>query len=394
MARSHLAAHRRPMRISRVGRTAVLAALALSLAGNTASALLTPSQAFAAGLPAHAADGSGQSSRVTFGVAPVTAPGTSGRSSFSYGVSPGGSLTDKVAVLNYSRQPLTLQVYPADATPTQDGTFAVKLRQQRATDAGSWIRLGSPAPTVRVPARGASGPGAVLVPMQVTVPLNASPGDHVAGIVASLQSEGTNGSTKVKLDQRVGTRVYIRVAGDLAPALTLSNVSASYHGTLNPVGRGSVDVTYTISNTGNVNLGAVPSVKAAGFIGGAVSTGSLQAIPLLIPGASTTLTTRLSGVAPLGPVHVSVAVKPVGLAGDSDPALPVVTATTSVWAISWTLVALVVLIVGLVIYTVLRRRNRPAKRGGSRARRTGGKGTRRAKDARRAGQNAPEEVGV
>ena len=58
------------------------------------------------------------------------------------------------------------------------------------------------------------------------------------------------------------------------------------------------------------------------------------------------------------------------------------------------LVALVVLIVGLVIYTVLRRRNRPAKRGGSRARRTGGKGTRRAKDARRAGQNAPEEVGV
>ena len=94
---------------------------------------------------------------------------------------------------------------------------------------------------MQVPAQTPTGPGEVIEPIAVHVPLKAPPGDHVGGIVASLQTVGTNRSgQRVVLDQRVGTRVFVRVSGARWHRSSPSpDLHASYDGTLDPVGKGS-----------------------------------------------------------------------------------------------------------------------------------------------------------
>src|ERR1700728_1890010 len=64
-------------------------------------------------LPATAA--SAKPSRIAFGVGPASASGPDGRSSFDYSATPGATLFDHVAVINYSTRPATLQLYATDA---------------------------------------------------------------------------------------------------------------------------------------------------------------------------------------------------------------------------------------------------------------------------------------
>ena len=83
---------------------------------------------------------------------------------------------------------------------------------------GAWTSVGGrPAGlpvTVRVPARRSTGPGSVILPVLMRVPAGANPGDHVGGVVAVLSTIGTNKQgAKVRLDQRVATRLFVRVSG-------------------------------------------------------------------------------------------------------------------------------------------------------------------------------------
>ena len=92
------------------------------------------------------------------------------------------------------------------------------------TGVDSWVSLPPGLLTVRVSAKTADGPGQVIVPLTVRIPDNAAPGDHVGGIVVSLRSVGTNSTGQdVVLLQRVGTRVFIRVAGKLVPRASIED---------------------------------------------------------------------------------------------------------------------------------------------------------------------------
>lgn len=70
--------------------------------------------------------------------------------------------------------------------------------------------------------------------------------------MASLRTLGKNPQENIYLDQRIGARVHIRLAGDVRPELTVTQVAADYAGSLNPFSRGTAVVTYRVTNTGNV----------------------------------------------------------------------------------------------------------------------------------------------
>ena len=296
-------------------------------------------------------------SRVTFGVQPATSHALDQRSYFSYGTTPGATVTDHAAIVNYSTRPLRLTVYATDAITTDGGGFGLLPARQKATDAGSWITLGSPAPRVTVPARSATGPGSVILPVSVTVPLGATPGDHVAGIIASLSTVSSSpGQANVKLQQRVASRVYIRVAGTLDPQLTVSDVHASYRGGLLPIGTATT-VDYTVTNTGNVKLGGVPAVTVSSLFGPSVRAKDGVSIPLLLPGGAIRLRAVVSGVLPLGLMTAHVVVSPVSVTGDADPAVPVANGSVRFWAIPWLLVLVVVVAIAGGIWQYRRRRS-------------------------------------
>ncbi len=317
---------------------------ALLYAASIAGVLALMSPAAAAGHPAshHRATAPG----VTFGIGPASANGIDGRPLLNYTASPGAALTDHVAVVNLSTKPIHLRVYPVDAIPGANGATGYESAATQPTGAGSWITVDTPRSGGVIFLRGRA---TRVVPISVAIPSNASPGDHVAGIIASLTSRITsNSGERVKFEQRVALRTDFRVSGPLRPALSIENLTAQYHGTLNPFGSGWASVSYTVRNTGNITLGATQAVTISGLFGSTGRAVSVAHVPLLQPGAAVPVKVRIDGVWPELVMHASVSVKPVGAAGAANPLLPVNTARTSLWAVPWTLLTLVLVVLALI----------------------------------------------
>jgi hypothetical protein len=301
-----------------------------------------------------------QPARVSFGIGPASATGPDHRSVYEYTVTPGVDALDHVAVANYSPIPLKLQLYATDAAETQSGNFGLLPAGDRPTQVGAWISLPAGVSTITVPAESRSRPGILVIPFSIRIPANASPGDHAGGIVVSLQTVGRNATGQdITLDQRVGARVYVDVAGPVRPALAIEGLHAGYEGRFDPIGSGRVRVTYRIANTGNVVLGVSQSVNVAGWLGSSASVRP-PAITLLLPGASIPEAVVVKGVEPEVHETAKVDAQSLPVAGLASGSGERTSASTGFWAIPWTLIVCVLLVLALVLVWFRRRRRRKA----------------------------------
>lgn len=282
---------------------------------------------------------------VTWGVTPSTAKGPDGRASFDYESDAGKTVKDYVAVTNDSGAPATFKVYASDAINTPTGGFDLLAGDDKPTDAGAWVRLAKQSITIPAHAR-------ANIPFTLSIPANATPGDHVGGIVAVLQ-ETTKAA--IRVDHRVGARIYLRVKGNLVPALAVSELKVRYHGTVNPFGAGDVTAEYDVHNTGNVRLAATQQVTVHGF-GARLGQAAPAALPEVLPGQSVHVSVRLSGVAPLGPLEAEVQLTPASKLGN----LTLGTAHKSlvIWAFPGPQIVLVLLLAafGWLVYRFQRGR--------------------------------------
>jgi WxL interacting protein linking bacterial and host surfaces len=276
---------------------------------------------------------------ITWGVVPATADGPDGRAVFDYKLDPGAELVDHVAVSNHSTEQITVAVYASDAFTTADGGFDLLPAAEPPTDVGSWIALDSGSLTV--PAR-----SRVHVPFRLSVPANATPGDHAGGLVASLTGVGTDPAGQVQVEHRVGARIYLRVTGELRPQLTVERIDAEYDGTWNPFGGGTLTATYTLRNTGNVRLTGAPGVEVAGPFGLGRRDAGGDPLPEMLPGDAFTATVRATGVLPLIRLTTTVAIQPSATDGEQlEPAPSLAEARADVWAPPWSQ-GLLLLLVG------------------------------------------------
>jgi len=336
--------------------TTRFAVRALALASTCALLITVGFQPTSAGAatpsPTPSSTGSGGSSSgskpptVTFGIGPSNGKQLDGRPYFSYAASPGQVINDHFALVNISNQTLDLLVYGAAALTNADGSLGYQPDAAKRTGAGAWLRT----PLINgQPVFAIKGRATVILPFQLTVPANASPGDHTAGIAVGLIANVVGGSTKnLHFEQRVVAKVYVRVSGTAVPKLEVSNVHASYNGTLNPFGSGDATVTYTVRNTGNVDLGAKQKVSISGLFG---DTGAPNAdVPQLgdlIPGSSTKLTVKFHDVLPEVLLSADVHLTPIALPGSVDGTLHGVSGSTHFWAIPWGLLILILLLVAI-----------------------------------------------
>jgi hypothetical protein len=344
---------RRPLRLALRPATVALLGLLLTLLATGGSAgAATPK-------PQSTATGESQGNRVTFGIEPASALGGDGRPFISYGATPGATLGDYVAAVNYSASSLTLQVYATDAVETTAGGYGLLPPNAKPTGVGSWISIPPNDATVTVPPRNPSGPGQFVIPIELHVPRNAEPGDHSGAVVVSLGTLGVNRrGENIQLEQRVGTRLFVKVAGPVHPQLAVTVTHSAYSGVLNPLGKGRVTVAYTVRNTGNENLGFDQSVSVSPLIGSDRSV-HLAKVALLLPGAQVSEAVAVPGVYPEVLDSRSVTVKPFLPAGSDGTAAPAITSTATVWAIPWPLILLVLLVAAaVVLYRRLRRRRR------------------------------------
>lgn len=319
-----------------------------TLAGMALVALLAGVGLVAAGAaPASAADGD-----VSWAVRTAANNFGSERQNYSYALDPGGSLQDALVVVNHGSAPIDLAVYAADGFTSAAGQLDLAAGDAQPAAIGSWVHAS--ASTVRVP------PGeSVDVPFTLALPDNAPPGDYLGGIVTSLTS--LDATAGFNVDRRLAVRIRLRVGGDLAPGLSVENLTVQYGGTANPLAKGEANVSYTIRNTGNVILSARQDVAISGPFGRLRVQGDAPAdSPVLLPGDTWAVSVPIDGVAPALRLSAAVTLTPLLTdAVGTTTALSAVKASAGAWAIPWTLLLLVITLgAGAAAGLVLARRRR------------------------------------
>lgn len=316
-------------------------AMAIVFGGATTGALAAPESSLAAATPRPSASAA---PALTWAVRPADGAGPDGRRWVDASVEPGTSHADRLAVSNFSREAVVFTLAAADGYFTKAGSFTLKRPDEENTGAGTWIAFDQP--TVRVEA-GAT----VVVPFTVTVPANATPGDHAAGVAAGMVIAGTDVSgSAVGVNSRVGFRVMLHVAGEARADVAARDVEASYDLSWNPFRAGTVRVTGVAENAGNTLVHLSGSVETAGH---STQTGNRD----LLPGERASLASTVGGVWPLGPVEVVVTVH--GTPADDGIAAVVHRETVTVWAVPLPQLIVLSALVGIVLGALaLRRRNR------------------------------------
>lgn len=326
-----------------------LPALGVALLALAATLALLPPTA-----PARADDGDAAATPATVGVAtrPAGEDGRpDGRSRFTYTADPGQTVTDRVLVGNTGSARQDFTVYATDAFNGGDGAFSLLATADTPTSVGAWLRFDDGSDRVKFSLE----PNEVrLLSFTVAFPADATPGDHVGGLVASVVEEGQ----QVSVDRRVATSIFARVSGELQPALSITSYDASYEGDWwNPFS-GSVKLHYTVSNPGNVALAANLTSGVATWFG--IPATGLQggSIPMLLPGNTATYEFTVGGVGQWLYLNPSTVLNPFVDSPDNSQQLTVspITRDTVTFGVPWML--LILLALAAAIFLLLRWRRR------------------------------------
>lgn len=319
------------------GRLAALA-IVLSVLATLSSLAMSPA--------AHAEETIGISAR------PSDASGNPDtRTSFRYEADPGQRVDDFFQVANTGTADQAFTVVATDAFNDDEGEYALLATAEAPTAIGTWVTFENGANRIEF----TLSPGqSRTLAFTLQVPADATPGDHVGGLVASVVTPGE----EVNLDRRVASRVYARVSGDLQPRLAISGIDASYGGDWWNLLTGAVTVHYTVSNPGNIALSGNATGEVRTWFGIPVATASGGSIKELLPGNSATYEVTVNGVAQLGYVNAEVVLHPFVDTPISDAKLAVspVNRDTVAIAMPWIVLIALLLVVGFFIFRWWRRK--------------------------------------
>ena len=327
---------------------ALAAALAIGLA-------LAPIAAAVAAESSNAAD----APAIAWSVQPGTQSGRDGRLAFAYGVNPGTQIDDFVVISNVGSQAQTFNVYGTDAvTQTDTGAFGLLPANTKPKDIGSWITTKTNKVTV------AAGQIAV-VPFEILVPSDATPGDHTAGVIASVSTAAPGKKNGIGIDQRVAARVYLRVAGQPISKVSATGAVVGFGPSWNPFGGGNATIDYDVRNGGNVREDVAQTVTLTAPFGIQLAKIRTKPVANLLPGDATHVHAAVSGIPPLFLLFADIKLTPsaptdlvdqwqlrdqngVPLPKLEEPKFSPVSSNALTLAVSWTLLAIVIVLVALI----------------------------------------------
>jgi len=269
------------------------------------------------------------------------------RSMFDLDVRPGETVHDAVDVTNTTDRYIRFSLFAADAYNTPNsGAFALRTIDAPGSDLAPWVRL-------PVSAFLAAPHSRTTIPFTVVVPGDASPGDHVGGIVALNQTPSTvnSGAVQLQVKEAVGVRMYVRVAGPRNPALVIHVLSGSAGvPLLDPVaGGGHATIAYEIDNAGNVAVPFTARLRITGLFGTTIVSVKPLVSDGLLPRQHLTVRQRVG--LPLDALRVRVHLDVVGQGSSTS-------SSGSFFALPWLLPLMVVVLVVAFIWYRRRRRKR------------------------------------
>jgi hypothetical protein len=223
------------------------------------------------------------------------------------------------------------------------------------TGVGTWIdtHLGSAV-------YGLDGSTKVTLNFSVTVPQNATPGDHAGGIEAlnvTPVAQPTNGPAHFIIHRGIGVAVFIRVAGPVSATAAVNDIAVKSSVPALGFGRRTANVSFQLENTGNTILTGQATATVTDLFGRTVKTFRPVGVQPFVPGDRFTIQEPTWNNLPfIGPetVHVTF----------TSPGMREATGDSTFWIFPWLLVLLILLILGLVIWRIIAwRRKRAGKAG-------------------------------
>lgn len=212
----------------------------------------------------------------TLGISPVGEA-----DNFHLELMPGEGTQRRAVVTNRTDQAHHVLVYPVDATVTAQGGFALGERADRPEGVGAWVRLG--VAELTLPANSSTP-----LPFDLAVPADTASGDYAGGIVIQTdpkgqpQDLGDGYAFQLDLVERIGVRIYLRVAGEAAPGVEVGDL------TWKRTDEG-IRFEVAVTNTGNVRVDPRGELTFRGFRLPS-DTLAISRVETLLPNATVTLT--------------------------------------------------------------------------------------------------------
>lgn len=216
---------------------------------------------------------------------------TDGRSRFiDTNTNPGTVTNECLLVSNVGTVAADVRMVISDAYNNEDGEVVFRPTNDAGTGLDSWIIFTASGSAEQ---RIALAPGeSSVVRFSISIPADATPGDRVGAVLASVTAIGPN----VDVESRLATRIVVRVAGELTPRLVISNLSVEYNGDWwNPLD-GSVRMFYTVSNVGNVSLATNLSYGVNTWFGIPTGESQLGGMEEVLPGNARNAETVVEGI--------------------------------------------------------------------------------------------------
>lgn len=200
---------------------------------------------------------------------------------FRVELAPGAATKHTAIVSNRSSKKVTFKVYAADALTTKQGGFALRSAAEPRTAVAKWAKLASETVTI-------SAGSQKEVPFRLSIPATATPGDYAGAIILEAPPRrgrpgevGDETAVQLNVVERVGVRVYVKVAGTARARLSAGRMNVEYKDS-------AIAFTVPVTNTGNVILQPVVTGKVRGRVG-ANKKLTFTPVEELLPGETVTV---------------------------------------------------------------------------------------------------------
>lgn len=270
---------------------------------------------------------------------------------FDFSVAAGQRVNGELYVINDGDEPLTVMIYSANQVVNEQGETEYETPdpddRNLLSSPATWVRLSLPAETKTIgntPYLEMAPGENVLVQFDVVTPTQAPPGDHqVLLFFEMFDFDQAMAGTGSVLGGRIGSRLKIRVQGDLVEKLDVSPFVIP-----GVVIGNRLDYSCTIVNEGNIDKVVNASLVARDSSDAEVLRSEVATDTTVYAGQVLERTGRVDASGLLGrrTVQIEVNYDPEAAGGVTTPGQ--IVKERSVWFIPWWLFMLSVAVLGTV----------------------------------------------
>lgn len=254
---------------------------------------------------------------------------------FLYDLSPGTVHEDTVAVENLGDSDLSLKIYAVDALTTTDGAFALENEDESKDEIGNWVNLSENELNLAAKEKKA-------VTFSIAIPEDATPGEHIGGIV--IENAELQEGELLNLKTRVGVRIYETVPGDIVKKINMEDIQVE--GFYDSIWSLFYEwkAKFKLANEGNTQAQPTIDIALSSSIFGEIMNSSQDLAGTIFPNKTVEQEINIDDTLYFGPYTLTVTATEEG-------GTPVQKSVTF-WALPWKL-GLIVMIALLALWSLL-----------------------------------------